>query len=164
MSGPEPSEGAVKSATEISVSDRNRLWALNGELSRIQAELVAKVIARCVFILQRKGLIPKFKVDGREVTVKYTSPFAKSQAAEDVMALQETMMVASLAGPENVQAGLKVEDIPAWIARMKGIPEQLICSPEERNERVQKAAAVMQQAQAAQVGAEGGAEAPGVGA
>src|ERR1019366_6567911 len=37
--GPEPSEGPVKSATEISVADRNRLWAMNGEYNRIMAEL-----------------------------------------------------------------------------------------------------------------------------
>jgi len=156
MQGPEPSEGAVKSATEISVSDRDRLWALGGEYGRIQAELLAKIVARAVFILQKKGLMAKFKVDGREVGVKYTSPFAKSQSAEDVMALQETLLIASAAGPEGVQAGLKVEDMPAWIARMKGVPEKLICSPEERDERVQKAAKLMQAMQAQ------GMQAPGM--
>ena len=156
MLGPEPSEGAVKSATEINISDRNRLWAMNGEYNRIQAELLAKIIARGVFILQKKGLMPKFKVDGREVVVKYTSPFAKSQNAEDVMALQETLMVAGAMGPENLALNLKVEDIPAWVARMKGVPEALICSEEERTQRMQQAAqaaSMMQQAQQPDAGA-----------
>jgi hypothetical protein len=164
--GPEPSEGAVKSATEISVSDRNRLWAMNGEFSRIQAELLAKILSRGVFILQKKGLMAKFKVDGREVVIKYTSPFAKSQNSEDVMALQETLMISSAVGNENLQAGLKVEDMPAWIAKMKGVPETLICSSEERDARVQKAAQMMQamQAQQAQQPAAAAAPAPVVGA
>jgi len=160
MLGPEPSEGAVKSATEINISDRNRLWAMNGEYNRIQAELLAKIIARGVFILQKKGLMPKFKVDGREVVVKYTSPFAKSQNAEDVMALQETLMVAGTLGPENLTLNLKVEDIPAWVARMKGVPEALICSEEERTQRMQQAAqaaSMMQQAQQPDAGAQQGA-------
>ena len=68
MLGPEPTEGAVRSATEVSVNDRNRLWAMNGELGRIQAELLEKIVARGVFILQRKGLIEKFNIDGRQVS------------------------------------------------------------------------------------------------
>lgn len=136
--GPEPSEGAVKSATEISISDRNRLWAMNGEFSRIQSELLARVLSRCVFILQKKGLIPRFKVDGREVTVKYTSPFTKSQNAEDVMAFQEALMIAGAAGPEHVATNIRVEDAPAWVFRMKGVPEKLIRTRDEKAEKQQQ--------------------------
>lgn len=159
MLGPEPSEGAVKSATEISVSDRNRLWAMNGEYSRIQSELLAKILARGVFILQKKGLMAKFRVDGREVSVKYTSPFAKSQNAEDVMALQETLMIGGALGPELLNMGLKTEEMPGWIARMKGVPEALICSPEERKDRGEAAAQAMMAQQQMQAGPE--AQQPG---
>jgi hypothetical protein len=149
MLGPEPSEGAVKSATEIDVSDRNRLWAMNGEFSRIQAELLAKIIARCVFILQKKGLMPRFRVDGREVAVKYTSPFAKTQNAEDVMALQEALMIANALGPQVVQIAIKIEDVPAWVFRMKGLPEVLIRGDDEKKVLVDKAQTVLQNAQQA---------------
>jgi hypothetical protein len=149
MLGPEPSEGAVKSATEIDISDRNRLWAMNGEFSRIQAELLAKIIARCVFILQKKGLMPHFRVDGREVAVKYTSPFAKTQNAEDVMALQEALMIANSLGPQALQIAIKTEDIPAWVFRMKGLPESLIRTDDEKKTLVDQASSVMQNAQQA---------------
>lgn len=165
MMGPEPSEGAVKSATEINVADRNRLWAMNGEFSRIQAELLAKIIARGVFILQKKGLIPKFKVDGREVAVKYTSPFSKTQNAEDVMNLQEAMMLAGALGPENMAAGIRIERIPDYIFRMKGISEDLIRPDEEREELIAAAMAKIKgQQEQEQVAAQGGVEAPEVGA
>ena len=132
--GPEPSEGPVKSATEISVADRNRLWAMNGEYNRIMAELLAKIVARGVFILQKKGLLPPMKVNGRSVVVKYTSPFAKTQNTDDVIALQETMQVLAPLGPEALHAGLKTKDIPAYVARLKGIPESLIMSDADREE------------------------------
>jgi hypothetical protein len=147
MQGPEPSEGAVKSASEIDVSDRNRLWAMNGEFSRIQAELLAKIVARCVFILQKKGLMPKFRVDGREVAVKYTSPFSKTQNAEDVMALQEALMLLNALGPQVVQMSIKAEEIPGWVWRMKGLPEDLIRSDDEKKQLLEKGAAVLQGAQ-----------------
>jgi len=55
-----PSEGPVKSASEVIINDRNRLWAMGGESGRIQAELLVKIVQRGVFILQRKGLIRSF--------------------------------------------------------------------------------------------------------
>jgi hypothetical protein len=145
--GPEPSEGPVKSATEISVADRNRLWAMNGEYNRIMAELLAKIVGRGVFILQKKGLIAKFKVNGRQVAVKYTSPFAKTQAADDVLALQETMQILAPLGPQALTMGLKTKDIPAYVARMKGLPESLIMTDADRKELTQQ---MMQAQQAAQ--------------
>lgn len=138
MIGPEPSEGAVKSASEINVSDRNRLWAMNGELSRIQSELLAKIVARGVFILQKKGLIPKFKVDGREVAVKYNSPFTKSQSSEDVMALQQTLAIGQFVGEQNMMLGLKMEDVPAWLAKKNGVDMSLVRSPTERKKKEQE--------------------------
>ena len=145
--GPEPSEGPVKSATEISVADRNRLWAMNGEYTRIQAELLAKVLARGVYILQKKGLIPKFKLDGKSVTVKYTSPFATTQNADDLISLQKTVQTLMPFGPQSLAAGLKVKDIPAYVARLNGVPESLIMSDADRAEQVQQTIQAQQAAQ-----------------
>jgi hypothetical protein len=149
--GPEPSEGPVKSATEISVADRNRLWAMNGEYNRIMAELLAKIINRGVFILQKKGLMPKFKINGRQVAVKYTSPFAKTQNADDILALQNTLQVLAPLGPQAIQMGLKVSDIPAYVARKNGVPEDLILTDGERKQLVDAAKQNIQQAQQQQV-------------
>ena len=168
MLGPEPSEGPVKSATEISVQDRNRLWAMNGEYTRIQAELLDKIVKRGVFILQKKGLIPKFKIDGHTVTVKYTSPFATTQNADDLLALQKTIQtllgLGPQAGPAAVSMGLKVKDIPAYVARLNGLPERLIMSDAEQQELVQQgmqAQQMMQQNQAQHAGNVAAAQAQG---
>lgn len=141
MLGPDLSDGAIKSATEIGVSDRNRLWAMGGEFGRIQYEGLAKIMARGMFILQRKGLAQKFQINGRVVTIKYTSPFAKSQSAEEIAALLRTCQAGDLVsiGPEVVKLGIKVEDIPAWIARKEGVDEDLIRSPDEKQKVVDKA-------------------------
>lgn len=149
MLGPEPTQGAVRSATEVGVNDRNRLWAMNGEFSRIQAELLAKIVARGVFILQRKGILQKFKLDGRQVAVKYTSPFAKSQAAQDVAALQNTLGVIGPLGPAVVAQGMRVENFPHWVGRKFGVPEELIRTDAERQQLVQAAAQAQKDQQAA---------------
>lgn len=153
--GPEPSEGPVKSATEISVADRNRLWAMNGEYNRIQGEGLAKIIARGCFILQKKGLMPKFKINGHDVAVKYTSPFATTQNADDIMNLQKTVQLILGLGPQlgetAISTGLKVTDIPAYVARLNGVPESLIMTDADRQKAVQDAIKVKQMAQQDQV-------------
>ncbi len=158
MLGPEPSEGPVKSATEISVQDRNRLWAMNGEYTRIQSELLAKIIARGVFILQRKGLIPKFRLDGRVVAVKYTSPFATTQNADDLLSLQKTIQTVlgmGQAGMAALSQGLKVQEIPAYVARLNGVPESLIMSETDKQELGQTLAKAAQTQESAQIAQEG---------
>ena len=146
MLGPEMSDGAIKSATEITIADRNRLWAMNGEFGRIQAELLAKVVVRGVDILQEKGLLPRFTLNGREVAVRYTSPFARSQDNEDVMALQMTTATIAPYGPNVVNLGLKTEDIPAWVARKTGLDLSLVRSKDERAQAVKDAEAALQRA------------------
>lgn len=147
MIGPEPSEGAVKSATEVQVNDRNRLWAMNGEMNRIQAELLAPIVARGVEILQRRGILAPFKINGKQVKVSWSSPFSKSQNSTDIMALQNTLATAQALGPEVIMQGLKVEDIPGWVARKSGVDESLIRTDDERKKLVAQAAQAMQQQQ-----------------
>lgn len=146
MLGPEMSDGPVKSATEITISDRNRLWAMNGEYGRIQAELLAKIIIRGVDILQGKGLLPRFKLNGRDISVRYTSPFARSQDNEDVMALQMTTATIAPYGPNVVNLGLKTEEIPAWVARKTGLDMSLVRTKDERAQAAANAASAMNEA------------------
>jgi hypothetical protein len=148
MLGPEMSEGPIKTATEIQISDRNRLWAMNGEYGRIQYELLSKIISRGVAILQSKGLLPRFKVNGREVTIRYVSPFAKSQSTEDVMALQTTLATVAPLGPGIVNLCLKTDEIPAWVAKKSGVDLTLVRTTEERQEAAQAQAQAMQAAAA----------------
>lgn len=156
MLGPEGSEGQPLSATEIGIADRNRLWAMNGEFSRIQSELLARIVARGVYILQRRGLMPKFRVDGRDVVVQYTSPFAKSQSNEDVMALQQLLATVAPLGPENLVMGLKTELMPEWVAKKSGVDMSLVRDEAEREAMAKKATDMAQGAM------EAGVPVPGV--
>ena len=137
--GPEPSEGPIKSATEVSITDRNRLWAMGGEFGRIQVEFLTKVAARGIFILQSRGLIPRFKVDGREVTLKFTSPFARSQDAEDLLALDRTLeTLLPLQGAAEI--GLDIDALPEWVAKKTGLDQKLVNDKAARTKLKKEAA------------------------
>lgn len=152
-------QGPVKSATEIAITDRNRLWNMGSVYGRLQSEFLSKVIARVVFILQRKGKLPPMRIDGKMVTLKYVSPLARAQDQEDLIALQQTMelsMAAAQAGGQPAQmalmAGWKFEDLPAWLAKRTGMDADLIRSKAEQKQMAQAAATVVaQQAQGGNV-------------
>ena len=150
MLGPEPSEGPVKSATEMAIMDRNRLWAMGGEYGRVQIELFFKIMARGTYIMQRRGLLPKFKVDGREVSLKFVSPFARSQDADDLLALERTMQTL-LPIEGALQAGLDIDQLPEWVSRKTGLDQKLVLDKATREANAKKAAdAAVQLAQQAQ--------------
>lgn len=153
MLGPEPTEGAVRSATEVSVNDRNRLWAMNGEMGRIQEEWLAKVVRRGIHILQRRGIISKYKVNGREVNIKYTSPFAQTQGAQDALALQNalgTMAGLGDAAAQLIAQEVAIERLPRFLFEKYGVDMSLLRTDEEKKEleaKVKANAAALQNAQ-----------------
>jgi hypothetical protein len=149
------SDGPIKSATEIAISDRNRLWNMGAEFGRIQAELLAPIIARCVWILQKRGKMPKLKVDGKMVTLKYVSPLARAQDQEDLIALNQTLELgaaaAAVAGPAGQAAmalAFKLEKLPAFITKRTGLDASLVRSDEEQEQAKKQAMAAMESQQA----------------
>lgn len=161
--GPDMSEGPIKSATEIAIADRNRLWSMGAEYGRIQAELLSKIIGRCVWILQKRGILPPLKVDGRQVTLKYVSPLARAQDQEDLIALQQSLEIgaaaaamAGEAGMVAMAAGWKLEDLPAWLSKRTGLDADLVRSKQEQKAIKDQVSQVAQQAMQ-QPGAQPGA-------
>lgn len=158
MLGPEPLPNGTTppSATQVSVFDRDRLWTMNGEYSRVQSELLVPVFLRGLYILQKKGMVPKFTVDGRLIKLMFSSPFAKSQNTDDVLALTEALGLAAQLGPQVLNRAIKTEDVPAWLFTKKGVDASLVRTREELADYDEKAAQVVSTV------AEGAAEEGGV--
>lgn len=150
-------QGPIKSATEIAISDRNRLWNMGAVYGRIQSELLSKIISRVVWILTKQGKLPALKVDGKMVTLKYVSPLARAQDQEDLLALGHTLelaQAAAMAGGEGgmmaITTGFKFDNLPAWLAKRTGLDADLVRSDVERKQMVEEAAAMATEMQAAQ--------------
>ena len=151
-------DSPTKTATEMSMRGQELVMDAGSAFSRLQTEFLEKIIKRAVYILKKNGKIGDFKVDGREVTIKHTSPLARAQDQEDLLAIQQFMQMTIGLGPEIFGLGTKVEDLPSWIGQKLGLDQALLRSEQERNELQEQAAQVMQeQAQAqAQETATGG--------
>jgi len=145
-----PVESPVKSAAEMSIRQQELIEISGSTFGRLQTELLEKVVKIGVYILQKKGKIPKFKVDGKEVTLRYESPLARAQDAEEIQNLQRWVEMSGALGPQVFMLGAKVEDLPAKFGELLGVPESLIREdegPEGRQALMEMVANLIAQSQ-----------------
>jgi len=147
-----PVEGPTKSATEISIRQQELVQTAGATFGRLQTELLEKVVRRGVYILQRLGKIPEFKVDGKEVTLRYESPLARAQDAEEIQNITRWIELGGALGPEIFMGAAKVEDIPKELGELLGVPASLSRDDAEKEQIMQMVAQLIAQQQMPQEG------------
>jgi len=148
--------GPVRSATEVAIESRELAKRIGSAFGRLQTEILIPILKRVVAILTRRGLIVPIELDGRDVRVKFTSPLARAQDGEDLLAVQQAVQfVLGTSGPEQVLMAYKTEDFGTWAAEKTGMPSELVRSEVEKQQIIQAGAqAQMQQQQPQQMEAE----------
>jgi hypothetical protein len=145
----------VRSATENTIRQQEMLKQAGASFGRMRSELIEPLIAAGIDILKGIGEFPDISIDGKEVTLKHTSPLAQ---AEDLESFQNILTWAQanigIVGPEIFMGTAKVEDFVKKTAELLGIEPSLVRSDDERD-AIGKAAA-----SAAQQQLEGGASEP----
>lgn len=148
-------EGPVRSATEIAIDNRELAKRIGSAYGRLQTEVLMPILKRVMSILVRRGKIEPIVVDGKAVDIKFTSPLARSQDMEDIMAVQQSVeFVLNTAGPDQAKMAFKLENFGTWVAEKTGMPAELV-----RNES-EKAAVIQAGAEAAQAGMDVQSQAP----
>ena len=115
----------VRSATEIAAREADLFQSTAAAFGRLQTEFLEKFMKRVIYILKSNGKIPDLKVDGKEVTVKFTSPFAKMQGSEKVKNTLQWLSYIQPLGQEIVGLTLNVDKIPSNLAKNMGIDKEL---------------------------------------
>lgn len=139
-------ETPVRTATEMSIRNADLAETSMSASGRIQTELLERVIARCVYVLSSLGKLPKFKVNGREASIKFTSPSAKIQDEADLAITLRFMEIMQQLPPDLLYMTVKLDMIPKEIAEMLGVSKNLILSDSEKEQKKTE----IQHAQAAQ--------------
>jgi hypothetical protein len=142
-----PVEGPTKSATEISIRQQDLVQTAGATFGRLQTELLEKLVRRGVYILQRLGKMPDFKVDGKEVTLRYESPLARAQDAEEIQNIVRWMEMSSMTGPQIFMGTTKVEEIPAKLGELLGVPADLKRPEADKEQLLQMVAELIAQSQ-----------------
>lgn len=135
-------ETPVRTATEMGIRNQDLIQTSLSSFGRTQSELLEPLIKRIVDILVKNGKLPPLRVDGKEVTIKFTSPMAKIQDLEELQNFQMYMQSMAMLPPDYIEGSIKLDEIPRWTAEKMGIPQMLI---KNKAEQAQMAQAVQQQ-------------------
>jgi len=151
----EVSRTPVRTLGENQIRTQDAAEVTNASFSRFQTELLERLIKRMVDVLQKAGKIQPIVVDGKEVTVKFTSPLAKQQDKMDTNVIVDFAQTIAATGIplETVGSKIKFEEVPQFIAKNIGMPAELIRTPEEEMEYN-----IQQQQKAAQLQAQAGGQ------
>jgi hypothetical protein len=145
FSDPRRKEGAIESATEVLIEDREFVQRIGSSFGRLQTEFIERVLNRGVQLLKGIGKMADFRIDGREVTLKHMSPLARAQDQDELLSLQNAIGLMQPFGPEALNLAFKTEDVGEWIGRRAGVDFSILRSDAERKTIMARAAQAAQQ-------------------
>lgn len=145
-------ETPVRSATEISIRNADAQSTRGSAAGRLQTELLERLISNIVNILMKVGKLQPMKVDGKMVTIKFTSPLARQQDSDEIMVTMQLMEMMQGLDPQEVKREIKTEELPSYLIDKMGAPAKFKRSEMEK----QQFDAKMQKQMDAMMASEGG--------
>jgi hypothetical protein len=118
-------------ATEVLERSAEMARQLGATFGRLQAELLVPLVQRAVAILQRRGEIPRFALDGREVSLVLQSPLARLQAQGDVQSTLNWLQQLQALGPQAMQV-VDALAVARWLGRTLGVPGEFLIEAGEQ--------------------------------
>lgn len=105
-------------ATEMMINQQMLAQRIGPLFSRLQQEFLHPLIERCMYILDKKGLLPKPKFkDGTEISFQYISPLALAKNQEQVARFtQWYQLIQGIFGAEAAQIYLNPNIVPWRLA------------------------------------------------
>ena len=122
----------------MSIRQNDFIQTSVSSFSRLQTELLSKLVNKVIYILKKNGKIPNFTIDCKQVKVKYSSPVAKIQGIEEIQEYQQFMELMQTIPPEVVQQIVKFDKIPEMIATALTMDKSILRTTEEQKELVEK--------------------------
>lgn len=128
----QPQDGPAMTATEVHVRVALIRQLLGPVYGRLTAEWTQPMIERCFGMAMRMGLLaqPPASIQGKTFRIKYTSPLARAQRAEDVTAMDEfelTLQQEAALDP-SVLDNYDLDAAVQLRAELKGVPSKLMRS------------------------------------
>lgn len=115
------------SALEVSERMADLSRQIGSAFGRLMSEFVFPVMQRVIYILKDLGAVELPVVNGREIKVTPTSPLARAQDNEDIMAMDRLIgFVQKNFGPQMVNLFIKGEDVTPYVGDKLGVPDRFV--------------------------------------
>lgn len=126
-----PLDDAVRSSAEVSARLQKAANRAGPSIGRLRTELIFKLVKELTTMWQVKGLLPPFQIDGRNITLRFTSPLAKMQNQEDLRGLDSYIARMNVLQPNSAQLIVKPEEYAHYVAEKTGVQMDLINSKDD---------------------------------
>jgi len=111
-----PPKGPVRTATEVAMTQNELRENAGAQFSRVQKELFDPLVKRVLWILQKKGFVQPLSIDGKAVSLNYTTPLMLSKNQVDLEKMIHWFEVMSgMFTPGVAMNALDAAKMPRWI-------------------------------------------------
>jgi len=122
----------TRTATELSIRQNNLAEEIGPAFTRLQQEFLSRLIQRCIYILQKRGLMEPIIINGHEVQIKYKSPLVIEQGTSNLKSfITYFQTVQAVVGENEAKMFIKPHEVPPWIAEQLHIDKRLYNSVDE---------------------------------
>lgn len=131
----------TRTATELNIRQNNLAEEIGPAFTRLQQEYLSKLVQRCIYILQKRGLMEPLIINGRQIQLKYKSPLVVEQSSQDVKTfLTYYQCLQGIVGEEEAKMYIKPAKLPIWLANKFHVDPSLINSEEEMDQLLEQKA------------------------
>lgn len=142
-----PDTMSARSALEISERMKQLSQNLGASYGRLINETMIPVVKRTLEVMNDVGMIElPLKINGLQVKIAPTAPLAMAQNMSKVEETLNFMQITAQMGPQG-QVFLKQDKLIDYIADQMGVPAELRTTPQERQQLMEQAMQMAQQAQ-----------------
>jgi len=122
-----PPKGPVRTATEVAMTQNELRENAGAQFSRVQKELFDPLVKRVLWILEKKGFIQPIEVNGKLVSLNYTTPLMLSKNQVDLQNMIHWFEVMSgMFTPGVAMNALDAPKMPRWIGEKLNVQLNLI--------------------------------------
>jgi hypothetical protein len=120
-----------ETATSIQVQQQQLAQRIGPLFSRLQQEFLWPLIKRVSYILDKMGLLPMPKIDGKLVQFKYKSPLALAKGQQEIGRFTNwVQLMQGMFGPQVTQLYVNPETAPWVIAEQMQVDKRYLNTPE----------------------------------
>ena len=144
-------QGPQMTATEVLQRTEEKLRLLGPVMGRMQSELLSPLINRVFGILGRQNKLPVLPemLEGGNYKIEFVSPLARAQKQVEANSLLRVFEIGSTVMQTQPDAArvFKAEETVRWLSGLFGIPQMILETESETDERRQAQAQMQQQMQ-----------------
>lgn len=120
-----------ETATAIQVEKQDLAQRIGPLFSRLQQEFLWPLIKRVAYILDKMGLLPMPKIDGKLVQFKYKSPLALAKGQQEIARFTNwVQLMQGMFGPQVTQLYVNPDTAPWVIAEQMQVDKRYLNTPD----------------------------------